>query len=357
MKIQSILNKTFLAATALTLSLNSFAGNDDRIGSAGATELLINPWARGSAFGDAGIACGIGLGSVHTNIAGLAFTNKTEIMFDRTSWIGSGTTINAAGIAQRINESTVFSVAIMSMGFGDIEITTVDLPEGGIGTFAPKYNNFNVGIAKEFSNSIYGGFNLKVISESIANVKGTGVAFDAGIRYVTGEEDNIKFGITLKNVGPTMSFRGDGLALQVMYPESGETATLEQRPATFEMPSMLGIGASYDFNFTETSKLTLAGAFSANSFSPDQFKLGLDYGIEIDQAAFHLMAGYVYEKGIFSPEFNYGERLQALSGFSAGISVDAKVGKNKNLMGIQYTYRAAKPFDGIHSIGLALNLN
>ena len=49
----------------------------------------------------------------------------------------------------------------------------------------------------------------------------------------------MKFGITLKNVGPTMSFKGDGLALQVMYP-SGDFATLEQRSATFEMPSLLG---------------------------------------------------------------------------------------------------------------------
>jgi hypothetical protein len=349
MKIQNILSKTFVSAMALSLSLTTFAGNDDRIGSAGATELLINPWARGAAMGDAGVASGNGLASIYTNIAGLAFTDKSEIMFDRTTWLGgTGININSAGLAQRINESTVLSVAVMSVSFGEIDITTVELPEGGIGTYSPKYNNFNVGMAHEFSNSIYGGFNLKVISQSIANVK--------GIRYVTGEEDQVKFGITLKNVGPTMSMSGDGLSISILYPETGETATVEQRSAEFEMPSLLSIGCSYDFNFTETNKLTVAAAFSANSFSNDQYRLGVDYGMEIDKAAFHLIAGYVYEKGIFSDEFNYGARLSALSGVTAGLAVDAKVGKNKNNVGIQYTYRNAKPFSGIHTIGMTINL-
>ena len=51
-----------------------------------------------------------------------------------------------------------------------------------------------------------------MISESISNLKANGVALDAGIRYVTGEQDQIKFGIALKNVGPVMRFKGDGLA-------------------------------------------------------------------------------------------------------------------------------------------------
>ncbi len=357
MKINKLLNRSLLTGVFSLALVSTFAGNDDRVGSAGATELTINPWTRSAAFGNAGVACGNGLASIYTNVAGLAFTTKTEIMFDRTNWLGgAGININAAGLAQRINETTVFSVAVMNMSFGDIDITTVDLPEGGIGTFSPSYSNFNIGLAKEFSNSIYAGFNFKVVSQSISNLRGTGVALDAGIRYVTGENDNIKFGITLKNVGPTMKMKGDGLALQVLYPSTNELATLEQRSADFELPSLLSIGASYDFIFTETSKLTMAGAFTANSFSNDQFMVGADYGMDIEQASFHLMAGYIYEKGIFSPNFMFGERLTALSGLTAGFSVDAVAGKNKNHLGIQYTYRSAKPFNGIHSLGLSINL-
>ncbi|HIP36518.1 MAG TPA: PorV/PorQ family protein [Crocinitomix sp.] len=355
--MKNILGKSLITALAISMGTHVYAGNKDRIGSAGATELLINPWSRAAAFGSAGIANTNGLAATYTNIAGLAFTTKTEIILDRTQWLrGAGININAAGIAQRINPSTVLSFSMVSMSFGEIDITTVNQPEGGIGTFEPKLNNFNLGFAHEFSNSIYGGLNVKVLSQTIANLRGRGVAFDAGIRYVTGEEDHIKFGITLKNVGPTMSVSGDGLALFVLNPETGQLATLEQRSASFELPSLLSIGGSYDFNFSETSKLTAAVGFTANSFSSDQYRLGLDYAMDIEKASFHILAGFVYQEGLFKKEFGYDQKLSALTGLTAGVSVDAILGENKNNLGIQYTYRTANPFGGVHSIGLTLNL-
>ena len=44
--------------------------------------MLVNPWARSSAFGDAGISSVNGLEATFTNIAGLAFTDKTQIKFN-----------------------------------------------------------------------------------------------------------------------------------------------------------------------------------------------------------------------------------------------------------------------------------
>lgn len=358
MKIRKLVKQTVVSVALLAAGIApAMAGNGDRVGSAGATELLINPWARSAGWASAGLSCSEGLDAVHLNIAGLAFTPKTQIRFDRTSWLGgAGININTAGLAQRVSDNGVISVQVMAMSFGEIDITTVDIPEGGIGTFSPTYSNFQVGYAHKFTKSIYGGIALKVINESIANVRGTGVALDAGIRYVTGEQDNIKFGISLKNVGPTMSFKGDGLALLVMYPETEELATLEQRSAEFEMPSLLAIGASYDFIFSESAKLTLAGAFTANSFSNDQYNIGLNYGMDVKKAAFNIMAGYTFEKGVFNQTLDYGSRVTALTGFAAGVSVDAILGKNKNLLGIQYAYRLTRNFNGVHTIGLSMEI-
>lgn len=354
----SRMNKLILSAMLVAAIVpTGHAGNGDRIGSAGATELMINPWARSAAWADASVSCADGIDAIYMNIAGLAFTSKTQVRFDRSIWLGgAGININSAALAQRISDRSVVSIAIMSMGFGEIDITTTEIPEGGIGTFKPTYSNFNVGYAREFSNSIYGGINFKVISESIANMRGNGIAIDAGIRYVTGEKDQVKFGITLKNVGPPMSFKGDGLAIQVEYPKTGELATLEQRAAGFEMPSLLAIGGSYDFLFSETSKLTLAGAFSANSFSNDQFSLGLNYGMDVKKAAFNVLVGYAYEKGIWKSDFSFSNRVTAFMGLTAGVSVDAILGKKKNLLGIQYAYRHTAQFNGVHTIGVSVEI-
>jgi len=288
------------------------------------------------------------------NIAGLAFMDKTQIKFNYTNWMGSaGISLNSAGLAQRISESDVFAVSIQSMNFGEIPITTVANPEGNIGFFSPRANIFNVGYAREFSSSIYGGINFKVISENISNLKSSGIAIDAGIRYVTGEQDQLKFGITLKNVGPVMKYKGDGLAQQVEYVSTGYIATLEERSASFELPSLLGIGGSYDFIFNESNKLNLALGFTANSFSNDQYRIGLDYGMTNDKMAFNIRAGYVYEKNLLSAE----NRSNALTGPSAGFSIDALVGKGekKSALGLEYCTRLAGVFGLIHTLGATIS--
>lgn len=342
------IKNAFVVGAAIFSSFAATAGNEDRVGSAGASHMLVNPWARSSALGDVGIANTNGLEATFTNIAGLAFTKKTQIKFNYSNWLGNaGIAFNSAGIAQRLSEQDVIAVSVQAMNFGDIPITTVNNPEGDIGFFTPRANIFNVGYARSFSQSIYGGINFKVISENIANLRATGVAIDAGIRYVTGEQDQIKFGITLKNVGPVMRFRGDGLAGQVNYVSTGNVATLEQRSATYEMPALLGIGASYDFIFNENNKLTAALGFTANSFSSDQYRVGADYQMTNEKMAFNIRGGFVYERNLFSLE----NRSNALVGPTAGFSVDALVGENQHALGIEYAARFAGVFGIIHTTG------
>lgn len=346
------INYVAIAGAVISCS-TAIAGNEDRVGSAGATELLVNPWARTLSMGDAGVSCANGLEASFINIAGLSGTEKTQIKFNRTNWMGqAGIALNAAGIAQRLGSSSVIAVSVQSMNFGDIDRTTVDLPEGTLGTFSPRMNVFNVGYAHSFSSSIHGGINFKVIAESINNMKATGVAFDAGIRYVTGEQDQFKIGIALKNIGPVMRYRGDGLSDEVTNIQTGNISTLEQRAASFELPSLLNIGASYDFNMGEKNKLVLAAAFTANSFQKDQYRLGLDYGLTIAKAAFNIRCGYVAEKGIFKTE----NRSNALTGLTAGLSADVLFGKNKSAVGLEYAMRLAGQFGVIHTFGASISL-
>lgn len=353
--MKSRMNKSLvgLLTASVVLSSSLFAGNEDRIGSAGASHLLINPWARGSAIGDAGVANMNGIEATFTNVAGLAFTDKTQIKFNYSNWMGNaGISLNSAGFAQRINESSVFSVSVQSLNYGDIPITTVANPEGNIGFFSPRANIFNIGYAKKFSSTISGGINFKVISENISNLKSSGIAIDAGIRYVTGDKEQIKFGIALKNVGPVMRYKGDGLSQQVSYVSTGFIGSLEQRSATYELPSLLSIGGSYDFIFTPENKLNLALGFTANSFSKDQFRVGLDYGMISEKMAFNVRAGYVYEKDVLSAE----NRSNALIGPTAGFSLDALVGKSKSALGLEYCARFAGIFGIIHTMGLTISL-
>lgn len=338
----------FLAAL-MVLPYATMAGNKDRSGQAGASELLINPWARSSGWGGVNVANSFGLESIYTNVAGLAFTKKTELIFANTQWLkGSEIGINNFGFAQKIGESSVLGVTVMTMSFGDIPITTTELPEGGIGTFTPSYMNINVAYAKAFSNSIFGGFNFKVISESISDVGAQGIAIDAGIQYVTGDKENIHFGISLKNVGPTMKFKGDGLSIRSFLPGQESQFTVEQRSAEFELPTQLNIGGSYAFIFSEMHTFTLAAAFISNAFAKDQYIIGGEYQLK---NYLMLRGGYTYEDGITT-----NERTTALTGPSGGITVQVPINKEKNsLFSVDYSYRATNPFKGSHTMAVRLS--
>ena len=98
--------------------------------------------------------------------------------------------------------------------------------------------------------------------------------------------------------------------------------------------------------------MNLALGFTANSFSYDQYRLGLDYAMTREKMAFNLRAGFVYEKNLFSAE----NRSNALVGPTAGFSIDALVGKSKNALGIEYATRFAGVFGVIHTIGATINL-
>lgn len=348
----NIFKSSFILALGLFSTV--YAGNEDRSGSAGSPQLLINPWARSTGLGSSNTASVRGLESQFMNIAGLAYADKTEIIFSRTNWMGSlsGIGLNNFGLAQRLNDNSVISISVMSLNFGDIPITNYDNPEGGIGDFSPVSNLFSVGYAKLFSETISGGINFKVISESISSVKAQGVALDAGVRYTTGENDQIKFAISLKNVGPAMNYSGDGLAIETINPVTGVSTTTQQRPQKFELPSQLLIGGSYDFIISEEHLITLSGTFISNAFSKDQFASGLEYKFETEKAVLTLRGGLLYEEAMFNPD----EARTIYSGPTAGLSFDFPMGKNGTLIGIDYAYRTTNPFGGVHTIGARINV-
>lgn len=345
---------SFLTAAFFTAVSPVLAGNEDRAGQAGATELLINPWTRSSGWGGINIANVRGLESQFNNVAGLAFTKKTDVSYSYTDWLkGADVKINSLGLAQKVGETGVLALSVMSMSFGDIQITTNDLPEGGVGDYSPQFINLGLSYAKSFSNSIYGGITIRIISESASDVKAQGVAFDAGIQYVTGfneAKDNFKFGISLKNVGTPMKYSGDGLSFRGNPPVATTyQQTIESRTATYELPSLVNIGISYDFKLAEMHRITAAGSFTSNSFSYDQFGIGLEYSF---RELVSLRGGYLSEQDINSTE----NRLTALTGLNGGISVDVPLGKGGKKIGIDYSYRSTQFYDGSHGIGLRLML-
>ncbi len=347
---------TFLILLSCCFALSNQqaeAGNPDRAGSAGAGHLLINPWAMSSGLNGANSAGVKGIEAMRLNVAGLAFTPKTQVNFANTQWLaGSGVGINALGFAQKLGDSNVLGISMMSVGFGDIEVTTTDTPDGGTGaTFRPNLLNIGVGYARSFSNSIHVGFLFRFVSESIADVSASGAAIDMGIQYVTGPRDNFKFGISLRNIGTPMRYSGDGLAVQLISPQ-GYNTTVNQRSDKYELPSLLNIGLMYDIHAGEQHIISLMGNFTSNSFQRDYIGGGVEYSFD---RYFSLRAGYRYEQGL-TGDLGFNDRATAYSGLTAGASIGVPFKKDGPGISISYAFRHTHIWNGSHTIGLLLDL-
>lgn len=327
------------------------AGNADRTGQAGAGELLINPWARSSGIGGINMASVHGVEAMNLNIGGLAFVKRTEVIFSRTVWMkGSEIFINSIGIGQKVGKTGVMGLSVFSQDFGKINTTTTKIPDGGIGTYSPQFVNISLSYAKEFSNSIYGGILFRGISEGISDAKAFGLAFDAGIQYVTGKNNNVRFGVAVRNIGTPMRYSGDGLSLSNSDPSGKDNKLrVDQRSEKFELPSVYNIAGAYDIKVSDYHRISLCGSFTSNSFSKDQIGGGMEYSF---REYFMFRAGYNYENKKKDDE----NSMNALTGFNAGFTFEVPLKKDGMTLGLDYSYRSSNPFSGTHSFGIKLML-
>ena len=346
------MKKTILSLSILIFSgLALIAGNPDRQGEAGAAELLLNPWARSAGLHSMTTASIAGVEAMRINVAGIGRINGKELLVSNARLFeGSTIQMNSFGYAQKMKNNGAFSVSLVAMDFGDIPVTTVGQPEGTGADYSPSFFHLGLGYAYTYENKISVGLLVRTISESTADVSAFGFAIDAGVQYVSGEQDNFRLGISLRNIGSPMKFGGQGLTFQTDNPDGNTNylISVDQRSEDFELPSVLNIGLSYDFHFTDKLLLRTVANFTSNAFSRDQIGGGLELSFN---EMFSLRGGY--KKDFGSSGTSLGN---VYSGVSAGASIELPFNESgKNKLGVDYAYRATNPFRGTHNFSLRLS--
>ena len=327
--------------------VTAFAGNPDRQGEAGAAELLLNPWARSAGLHSMSTASVSGIDAMRINVAGLSRINGGEFVVSNARlWEGSDIGINSLGFVTKAGKSGAFAVSLVAMDFGEIDITTTFQPEGTGGTYSPSFFNLGLGYSYTYENKISVGLLVRAISETLPDVSAGGFAIDAGVQYVSGDRDEFKLGIALRNIGSPMEFSGEGLTFRadVLDSDIAYPVTVAQRGEDFELPSLLNIGVSYDFYFGETDYLRMLTNFTSNAFARDDIGIGAEFSfrdIVVLRGAYkHALESDVDERNIYT-------------GFAGGISIDVPLKRAENrVVGIDYAYRTTNPFSGTHNFSL-----
>lgn len=355
-------------------SVNVFGGNPDRSGGAGATQLNVNPYARTAGYGGTNSASVRGIESFNLNIAGLAYTEKTDIAFSRMSFLqGSGVSVNNLGLAQAIGENGdggVIGLGFSSWDFGSIPITTYDNPDGTLPMFSPQVVNIGASYAKKFSNSITGGFLLRLISEGIQDVRAQGLAFDFGVQYQTAlnaknpkkkiKKEDFRLGISMRNIGPDLTYRGAGLSFRAINAQTGADRKAYFTADKFNLPTLVNIGLGYDMRLDQNDetyfhRLTGSFNFNYNAFQSNVYGFGAEYAYK-EQAMLRVAYNVSGDKQLFSRNETDPQYLNPIYGLWAGATFQMPISKSGTSMAIDYGYAPTRIFNGMHTIGIRLTV-
>jgi hypothetical protein len=336
-----------LFALLLLTSAEALAqeGGERRRGTAGAEHLLVPLTARATSLGTtltSGIAGISGLEALDANPAGLTLNGGTNAIFSRMEYVAD-IGVNYFGLAQRFGSSNL-ALTLSSWDFGDIPLQTEDSPDISDVTWTAQYTTFALAFAREFTDRISAGVNVKMVSETIDDVSATGVAFDAGMTYAVGES-GLRFGVSLKNFGPDRNYSGTGLVRFVQLSEQipdAQPQAVQLEGARYELPSLLNFGVAYSRPLGEAMAVTVLGNFRSNSFSQDQYAGALELGFK---EILFVRGGYEFQSDMDQTFWN---------GTNLGAGLVVPLGSNG--LEIDYAYRSTEFFDAVHmwTVGITL---
>ncbi len=344
---RAVVGAAFMLLLMPLLGGAAHAGSDLRRGTVGALELQLPVGARSSALGGATAADVAGAEAIYWNPAGLANSEHTEVLFTHTRYIAD-MKLNYAALGVYTEKLGVFGFNAKVLSLGDVIVTTEDAPEGTGEILTPTFSVLGVTWARQFTDRVLFGGTVNYVNESVANVDASGMAFDFGVQYVTRWHD-MRFGMVMKNIGPSMEFSGPGLETSVLPPDAEQSASTRVTRATsasFEMPSSFTLSGSFLAVSGPTQKLTVLGAFQNNNFSGDVMRGAAEWMYR-DQFA---LRGSVFgsinsivdaTSGDETTDFVKGE--QVYSGYALGAGATIKSG-DAGLIGLDIAWRPVKNF-------------
>jgi len=314
----------------LAMAASAFAGNEGRIGTAGAQELRIPIGSRGIAMAGAAIAGITGTEAIFWNPAGVAEIEGTEAAFSHLKYIAD-MQVNFAAVATRVGDFGTMALSAKVLTMDDIDVTTEIFPEGTGEVFAPTFSVFALTYSRRLTDRVSFGVNAMYINESIFRESASGIAFDFGFIYDPNWR-GLKFGAVIKNWGPEMSFDGPDFDVDIRIPGSDPNSpmkTVRTKSTSFELPSSVQLGMAYELVNQDRNMLVLNSTYQSNNFNNDEFRFGGEYAYN----------DVIFLRGGYSAS----NQEEYIEGLTLGLGFGFYVGETRML--IDYSWAQTEYFD------------
>lgn len=288
--------------------------------------------SRALALGGAYVAVANDVTSGYWNPAGLVHASGLQIQFMHAKQFISSIQYDYFGVSNKLENETALGFSLIRLGVDDIAYTRNalrgDTPAEGLDYSKITYFNtsdyaFYLSFARNYSQNISYGANVKMIYRDYSSQSALGIGFDIGFRYVMVPQ--LTFGLMLRDITTTM---------MAWSTDEKEFITPSIRPGVAYRYDLSDLGLylqpSFDVNILFESRES-AAQFSLGPLSMDTF-WGLEMGF----------------KDIVFLRFGYDD----LNRFNAGLGISI------TRFAVDYSYtNYDQELGNVHRISFHLKLN
>jgi len=288
-----------------------------RVGTTTASFLEYGYGSAGIAMGDACVSTVNDISAIYWNPAGLAFMPQNEAQFVHQPWLVD---INStfAGIGAVLPEIGTVGLGFIHVGYGDMQVTNVNMQEGTGEIFSVDDYAVSLGFARRLTDWFSFGAAVKYITSRIWHMDASAFALDMGVIVKTpffapsnDRNGGLRIGMSISNYGGRMQYDGQDLINPIdILPNQG--GNFKDTPGKFsltewELPLIFRIGVSYDYQILDNHTITLSSDALHPNNTAEYVNFGAQYALA--QPSFgklFLRGGY---NKIFLPDSQFGMTL------------------------------------------------
>jgi len=296
MTMKNLIRRTFHLVLTF-FALISPALSQSKTGTTVGQFLLIEPSARITAMGNAGVTIFDEASSAYYNPAALGHILGSDVQFTHSMWL-VGISYDYAIASLRVSQTSSLSLAVTSLNSGEIAVRTVEQPLGTGERYTVSNTAIGLGYGQRITDRFSAGIQVNYIQETIWHTSLTAFGVNFGTLYQI-SADGMQLGASISNFGTRAKYSGRDLRIRYDFDATryGDNSSLPGDLLTdeFPLPVVFRVGFGYPIVINEDNSIRAA----IDAFHPSDNSESISFGGEyLFMKTFAVRAGYqhLFEK-------------------------------------------------------------
>ncbi len=267
------------------------AGAQSKTGTTIGQFLLIEPSARITGMGNAGVTNYDEIEAAYYNPAAIGHVQGYGVQFTHSAWIAD-ITYDYAALGLSFGEIGNFFTSVTALNSGDIDVTTIQQEHGTGERYTVSDIAIGLGYGRQISERFSVGVIVTYLQETIWHSSLHTFAVNIGTIYRV-SPDGLHIGASLSNFGTKAGY--DGTDLRVNYDQNatvhGDNPAIpaEIRTDQFSLPGIFRVGVGLPMQFGEDHTVHVEVDAFHPSDNTESVSMGAEWGF---RKIFFLRAGY-----------------------------------------------------------------